>query len=173
MPLFTKYHTYLGSPPLKKWILCWFFAVLIPTGAWYLSQAVVIPGIIAVGISPFVALFLFFNGLNAAARSKLFLLTAMKAKKLGIVPTWGSGSAGYILVDDTQHLWAANGEGGELKLIEELQIDSTSLAHTISILRANKINLIIGFDSPQELEEMHERFIASLKKIGKTDSLNT
>lgn len=165
MSLFTRYKSYLGSPPIQKWFLCWFFAVIIPTGAWHLSQAFVIPGIIAVGLSPFVALFLFFYGLSAAARAKLYLLTAMKAKKLGIIPTWGSGSAGYILVDDTQHLWAANGEGGELKSINELQTDNTTLAHTISILRTNKRNLIIGFDSPQELEEMYERFAASLKKI--------
>jgi len=167
MSLFTKYQTFLGSPPIQKWLLCWFFAVLLPTGAWYLSQAYIIPGLIVVGISPFAALFLFYYGLNAATRAKLYLLTAKKAKKLGLIPTWGSGSGGYILVDDVHHLWAANGNGGELKDIEELQTDNTALAHTISIFQTNKQKTIVGFDSAQELEEMHERFSASLKKIEK------
>ena len=62
-------HTILGPLPLLRGLFRWSLAVLFAVGAWHLYLWSPLPGLVAIGITPVLAIFFFFRGLNLVSRT--------------------------------------------------------------------------------------------------------
>lgn len=125
------FHRQLGPAPcwkgLFRWVLCWPIAI----GAWHLYLNYPVGGLLAVGLTPFVCLFLFFRGARQIGRTLPYAKTILRAKRLGMNPSWGCSRGGFLLVDPQAGLWASDRAGGSLgdiiRLLRHEDIDSYRL----------------------------------------------
>ena len=62
-------HTILGPLPLLRGLFRWSLAVIFAVGAWHLYLWSPLPGLVAIGITPVLAIFFFFRGLNLVSRT--------------------------------------------------------------------------------------------------------
>ena len=105
-------HTILGPLPLLRGLFRWSLAVLFAVGAWHLYLWSPLPGLVAIGITPVLAIFFFFRGLNLVSRTLPYWKTRRLIRKLGMHPTWWNTGAGYLLIDERQGSWIINGTAG-------------------------------------------------------------
>ena len=105
-------HTILGPLPLLRGLFRWSLAVLFAVGAWHLYLWSPLPGLVAIGITPVLAIFFFFRGLNLVSRTLPYWKTRRLIRKLGMRPTWWNTGAGYLLIDERQGSWIINGTAG-------------------------------------------------------------
>ena len=96
-------HTILGPLPLLRGLFRWSLAVLFAVGAWHLYLWSPLPGLVAIGITPVLAIFFFFRGLNLVSRTLPYWKTRRLIRKLGMHPTWWNTGAGYLLSDWQMH----------------------------------------------------------------------
>lgn len=97
-------HTILGPLPLLRGLFRWSLAVLFAVGAWHLYLWSPLPGLVAIGITPVLAIFFFFRGLNLVSRTLPYWKTRRLIRKLGMRPTWWNTGAGYLLIDERARL---------------------------------------------------------------------
>ena len=113
-------HTILGPLPLLRGLFRWSLAVLFAVGAWHLYLWSPLPGLVAIGITPVLAIFFFFRGLNLVSRTLPYWKTRRLIRKLGMHPTWWNTGAGYLLIDERQGSWIINGTAGMIVDIKRL-----------------------------------------------------
>lgn len=123
----------LGPPPCLHGFLRWGLAVLASLGAWHLHQWAPIPGLVAIGLAPFVNMFLFFRGLAFMSRTIPYYKTRLCAGRLGLVPAWGSATGGYLLVDESAGLWIADGIAGRFDELSVLAYRTDGQAHRLEL----------------------------------------
>ena len=80
-------HTIPGPLPLLRGLFRWSLAVLFAVGAWHLYLWSPLPGLVAIGITPVLAIFFFFRGLNLVSRTLPYCKTRRLIRKLGMRPT--------------------------------------------------------------------------------------
>ena len=151
---------FLGPPPLLRGLFRWSLAVLFTLGAWHLYLWSPVPGLVAVGVAPVLAIFLFFRGLNLITRTVPYWKTRKLARRLGLSPTWWNTGAGYLLIDETRGLWIANGAGGAVAAIRRLHGHSDWQAHRLDIFTDGERtpSVSYGFGNAGELRDAAERF---------------
>ena len=150
----------LGPPPLFRGLFRWSLAVLFAFGAWHLYLWSPMPGLVAIGVTPVIAIFLFFRGLNLVARTAPYWKTWSLVRRLGLSPTWWDTGAGYLLMDETRGLWIVNGTGGNIVDIRRLHGRSDWQGHRLEIHMNDerKPAAFYGFGSAEDLRDAAERF---------------
>lgn len=121
----------LGPPPCMQGFLRWGLAVLASIGAWHLHQWAPIPGLVVIGLTPFLNMFLFFRGLAFMSRTIPYCKTRLCARRLGLAPAWGSATGGYLLVDESAGLWVADGIAGRFDELSVLACRSDGQAYRL------------------------------------------
>ena len=90
-------HTILGPLPLLRGLFRWSLAVIFAVGAWHLYLWSPLPGLVAIGITPVLAIFFFFRGLNLVSRT---LPTGKRAVlSASSVCTPHGGTPGWLSAD--------------------------------------------------------------------------
>ncbi len=150
----------LGPPPLFRGLFRWSMGGLFALGAWHLYLWSPMPGLVAIGVTPVVAIFLFFRGLNLVARTVPYWKTRVLVRRLGLSPTWCDTEAGYLLMDETRGLWIVNGTGGDITGIRRLHGHSDWQGHRLEIHTDDKRKpaALYGFGSAEALRDAAERF---------------
>ncbi|MEG1609957.1 MAG: hypothetical protein RR317_02100 [Bilophila sp.] len=123
----------LGPPPCIQGFLRWGLAGLTSLGAWHLHQWAPVPGLVVIGLAPFVNMFLFFRGLSFMSRTIPYCKTRLCARRLRLTPTWGSASGGYLLVDESAGLWVADGVAGRFDELSVLAYRSDGQAFRLEL----------------------------------------
>ena len=126
-------HTILGPLPLLRGLFRWSLAVLFAVGAWHLYLWSPLPGLVAIGITPVLAIFFFFRGLNLVSRTLPYWKTRRLIRKLGMRPTWWNTGAGYLLIDERQGSWIINGTAGMIVDIKRLHGHSDWQMHRLDL----------------------------------------
>ena len=126
-------HTILGPLPLLRGLFRWSLAVIFAVGAWHLYLWSPLPGLVAIGITPVLAIFFFFRGLNLVSRTLPYWKTRRLVRKLGMHPTWWNTGAGYLLIDERQGLWIINGTAGMIVDIKRLHGHSDWQMHRLDL----------------------------------------
>lgn len=159
----------LGPSPLLWGLAFWVSGVLYCFLAWHIHAASPMIGLGLMGMSPMVTMYCFFNGTARLKRSWLYWRTVKTAARLALEPGWGSGLAGFFLVDEERGICVANGRSLEFSQVTELECRSTFMAHRLFI-RANSgagandgagsgiAPLEIGFGSQEALHVAALRF---------------
>lgn len=161
----------LGPLPLLRGLFRWSLAVLFAVGAWHLYLWAPLPGLVAIGIAPVLAIFLFFRGLNLVARTLPYWKTRRLIRKLDMFPTWWNTGAGYLLIDEQQGLWLVNGTAGKIVDIKRLHGHSDWQMHRLDLYIADtpKPTTSYGFGSTEEICEAAEVFQNAYASQGKGD----
>lgn len=156
-PLACNTHTsadLLGPSPLAWGLAFWAAGILYCFSAWHIHAASPMIGLGLMGMSPPVTMYCFFNGLSRLKRAWLHGRTLRTAARLQLAPSWGSGLAGFFLVDEQRGICVANGKSLEFSQVTELECRSTHMAHRL-FLRGGTAScrtpLEIGFGSQQAL----------------------
>lgn len=121
------------------------------------------------GLAPFANLFCFFNGLNCLRRARLRWTTRRAAERLGLEPAWGSGLAGFFLVDEGRGVCVANGVVIRFTEVDELECRSTPMAHRLLVRLRNQkrpLPFEVGFNSQQALMEAVHRLHVAMEQHG-------
>ncbi len=148
----------LGPAPCWKGFLRWGLCVPVTVGAWYLYKLYPLGGLVAIGLTPFACLFLFFHGLAQVSRTIPYLRTVMRARRMGMSPVWGSSSGGFLLSDPDRGLWASDRAGGSLQAITRLHLHTDGEVHRLEIFTDDEDPAaVIGVGSPALLETVSER----------------
>lgn len=171
-----KVHTasnLLGPSPVWRGLAFWLSGVLYCFVAWHVHAASPMIGLGLMGMSPMVTMYCFFNGLSRLKRSWLYWRTIKTATRLALDPVWGSGLAGFFLVDEKRGICVANGKSLDFSHVTELECRSTHMAHRLFIRAeagAGTAPLEIGFGSEQALHVAALRFhsILSARNPGTT-----
>lgn len=155
-------HTILGPLPLLRGLFRWSLAVLFAVGAWHLYLWSPLPGLVAIGITPVLAIFFFFRGLNLVSRTLPYWKTRRLIRKLGMHPTWWNTGAGYLLIDERQGSWIINGTAGMIVDIKRLHGHSDWQMHRLDLYTTDtpKPTASYGFGSAR-------RRSAKLRKFSK------
>ncbi len=150
----------LGPLPLLRGLFRWSLAVVFATGAWHLYLWAPLPGLVAIGITPVLAIFFFFRGLNLVSRTLPYWKTRRLARKLNMLPTWWNTGAGYLLLDEQQGLWLANGTAGKIADIKRLHGHSDWQMHRLEIYTKDSPTptASYGFGSCEEIGEAAKVF---------------
>lgn len=153
-------HTVLGPLPLLRGLFRWSLAILFAVGAWHLYLWSPLPGLVAIGITPVLAIFFFFRGLNLVSRTLPYWKTRRLIHKLGMYPTWWDTGAGYLLIDGRQGSWIINGSAGMIVDIKRLHGYSDWQMHRLDLYAADTAEptASYGFGSAEELHEAAEVF---------------
>ena len=153
-------HTVLGPLPLLRGLFRWSLAILFAVGAWHLYLWSPLPGLVAIGITPVLAIFFFFRGLNLVSRTLPYWKTRRLVRKLGMHPTWWNTGAGYLLIDERQGSWIINGTAGMIVDIKRLHGHSDWQMHRLDLYAADTAEptASYGFGSAEELHEAAEIF---------------
>lgn len=153
-------HTILGPLPLLRGLFRWSLAVLFAVGAWHLYLWSPLPGLVAIGITPVLAIFFFFRGLNLVSRTLPYWKTRRLIRKLGMRPTWWNTGAGYLLIDERQGSWIINGTAGMIVDIKRLHGHSDWQMHRLDLYTTDtpKPTASYGFGSAEEIREAAKIF---------------
>ncbi len=157
----------LGPAPcwggLFKWLVCF----PIATAAWHLYMRYPVAGLVAVGLTPFACLFLFFYGLRQVVRTIPYVETIVRSRRMGINPTWGSGSGGFLLVDSLGGLWASDKAGGMLADITRLNLNTDGEAYLLEIFTHDEAEpaASIGMGSIQLLEAVSHHLQKDIRAV--------
>ena len=130
-------HTVLGPLPLLRGLFRWSLAILFAVGAWHLYLWSPLPGLVAIGITPVIAIFFFFRGLNLVSRTLPYWKTRRLIHKLGMHPTWWDTGAGYLLIDERQGSWIINDSAGMIVDIKRLHGYSDWQMHRLDLYAAD------------------------------------
>ena len=138
----------------------WSLAVLFAVGAWHLYLWSPLPGLVAIGITPVLAIFFFFRGLNLVSRTLPYWKTRRLIRKLGMRPTWWNTGAGYLLIDERQGSWIINGTAGMIVDIKRLHGHSDWQMHRLDLYTTDtpKPTASYGFGSAEEIREAAKIF---------------
>ena len=153
-------HTILGPLPLLRGLFRWSLAVLFAVGAWHLYLWSPLPGLVAIGITPVLAIFFFFRGLNLVSRTLPYWKTRRLIRKLGMRPTWWNTGAGYLLIDERQGSWIINGTAGMIVDIKRLHGHGDWQMHRLDLYTTDtpKPTASYGFGSAEEIREAAKIF---------------
>lgn len=164
-------HTVLGPLPLLRGLFRWSLATLFAVGAWHLYLWSPLPGLVAIGITPVIAIFFFFRGLNLVSRTLPYWKTRRLIHKLGMHPTWWDTNAGYLLIDERQGSWIINGSAGMIVDIKRLHGYSDWQMHRLDLYAADTAEptASYGFGSAEELHEAAEVFQNAYASRGRGD----
>ena len=134
-------HTILGPLPLLRGLFRWSLAVLFAVGAWPLYLWSPLPGLVAIGITPVLAIFFFFRGLNLVSRT---------------LPYWKTRR----LIDERQGSWIINGTAGMIVDIKRLHGHSDWQMHRLDLYTTDtpKPTASYGFGSAEEIREAAKIF---------------
>lgn len=162
-------HTILGPLPLLRGLFRWSLAVLFAVGAWHLYLWSPLPGLVAIGITPVLAIFFFFRGLNLVSRTLPYWKTRRLIRKLGMHPTWWNTGAGYLLIDERQGSWIINGTAGMIVDIKRLHGHSDWQMHRLDLYTTDtpKPTASYGFGSAEGDPRSCENFPKGLCPTGK------
>lgn len=162
-------HTILGPLPLLRGLFRWSLAVLFAVGAWHLYLWSPLPGLVAIGITPVLAIFFFFRGLNLVSRTLPYWKTRRLIRKLGMRPTWWNTGAGYLLIDERQGSWIINGTAGMIVDIKRLHGHSDWQMHRLDLYTTDtpKPTASYGFGSAEGDPRSCENFPKCLCPTGK------
>lgn len=154
-----SHRTLLGPAPCWKGFFRWGLCIPITAGSWYLYKSYPMGGLVAIGLTPFLCLFLFFYGLAQISRTIPYARTVIRAHRMGMSPVWGSSSGGFLLSDPHTGLWASDKAGGELQSITRIHLHSDGDAHQLKIFMTDDETpaAIIGVGSPALLEATAKR----------------
>ena len=163
-----SYRRHLGPLPVWTGIAYWTFAVGLTVVAWKAGELFPRAGLVLIGLTPFANLYCFFRGLTAFSRTMTYGRTARTAKRLGLVPDWGLGSGGFLLVDEGQGLWAGNGQGGPLHELARLVCHTNGQAHYLEFWPHGAAQPLarVGLGSENELAATGRRLHALTAKHG-------
>ena len=145
---------------LLRGLFRWSLAVLFAVGAWHLYLWSPLPGLVAIGITPVLAIFFFFRGLNLVSRTLPYWKTRRLIRKLGMRPTWWNTGAGYLLIDERQGSWIINGTAGMIVDIKRLHGHSDWQMHRLDLYTTDtpKPTASYGFGSAEEIREAAKIF---------------
>ena len=103
-------HTILRPLPLLRGLFRWSLAVLFAVGAWHLYLWSPLPGLVAIGITPVLAIFFSSVARNLVSRTLPYWKTRRLIRKLGMRPTWWNTGAGYLLSRRDRRTLMDNGQ---------------------------------------------------------------
>lgn len=154
-----SHYALLGPAPCWKGFLRWGLCIPVTAGSWYLYTLYPLGGLVAIGLTPFVCLFLFFHGLAQVSRTIPYLRTLLRARRMGMVPVWGSASGGFLLCDPDAGLWASDKAGGSLQAITRLHLHTDGEVHRLEIFMDSNEDpsAVVGMGNPAQLETISER----------------
>ena len=154
----------LGPLPLFRGLFRWSLAVLFTTASWHVYLLAPIPGLIAIGLSPVVTIFLFFRGLNLVSRTFSYWKTSRSIQKLGMTPTWWDTKAGYLVIDELRGLWVIDGKAGTIPELSRLHGHSDWQGHRLELYAGETEHptACYGFGSAGELRSV----VALFQKAG-------
>lgn len=149
---------FLGPSPFLHGLGRWALAGLLSCGAWHLYLVAPLPGLIGVGLAPFANMYLFFRGFNLIQRGVPHWKTRRLAQRLHLTPDWGCAEGGYLLVDERQGVWVANGVTGRLADLAELTCKVEEQAFLLELREDGDAPLAtVGVGSLQRLESVAAR----------------
>ncbi len=154
--------------PFFRGLWRWVLAVLFSFGAWQIYVLAPLPGLIGVGLAPFVNMYLFFRGLGFMQRGILHWRTVRTARRLQLEPGWGASSGGYLLVDDKKGLWVGNGRAGRLSELGSLCCRVEERAFLLELRKdEDSAPLVsVGVEDEAELELVCARLAESARGHG-------
>ncbi len=139
MTIFTKKTSLLlGKTPFWSGLCFWLTGLIFCLFAWELNKFFPTHGPIVLGLSSFVNMFCFFQGLNKMRRAGARALTLFRAWRQNLVPGWGWGDAGFMLVDDRQGFFVGNGTLVDFRQITKITCYSTALSHRLQFFLYSK-----------------------------------
>ena len=149
-----KTATLLGPSPCWTGLLFWAASALFACCAWWIYTLFPFWGLIVIGLTPFVCLFLFFRGLGRFSRAFNHLLTVLRARRLGLHPDWGSTCGGFLLIDETRGFWVANGKSGSLDEISRIRCHDDGHTYLLEAFVPDQDNPVfsLGVDGKSSLQ---------------------
>lgn len=158
----------LGPSPFLQGLGRWALAVLLTCSAWQIYVLAPLPGLIGVGLAPFVNMYLFFRGLSFMQRGILHWQTARTARRLRLEPNWGCSTGGYLLVDDGKGIWVGNGRAGRLSELASLCCRTEERAFLLELRKdEDPAPLVsVGVKDEAELELVSARLAESARGHG-------
>lgn len=170
-PLFVRNHPVLGPSPVWKGAVWWATGVGYCLTAWHVQQSEPLLGLGLMGLAPFVNLFCFFRGLNALRRGWLRWRTYRKASAMGLGAAWGSGLAGFLLVDEEQGVCIANGKTVLFADVEAVECRATHMAYKLFVYEKGQDRLRtrpfdVGFADETALLSAARRLMSGMERLG-------
>lgn len=157
----------LGPSPFWKGLGAWVFGLGYCVGAWHVNKAAPLLGLALLGLAPFLNFYCFFRGLASLRRAWMRHSTLREALHLHLAPQWGSGAAGFFLVDDHKGVCVVNGRPLHFDAMDSLVAKSTHMAHTLEIRTStaekNHRPCILGFHDAAALRAGTERLHACIR----------
>lgn len=171
VPLFVHNHPVLGPSPAWKGVVWWAAGIGYCVAVWHVQQSYPLLGLGLMGLAPFVNLFCFFRGLTAFRRGWLRWRTHRKAGAMDLETVWGSGLAGFLLVDDVRGICIANGRAIHFADVEALECRATHMAYRLFLYEKGQDRLRtrpfdVGFADEAALLAAARRLLNGMERLG-------
>lgn len=154
----------IGPSPLVQGLARWLLGGALCFAAWQIHRVAPLPGLIAVGLAPFVNMYLFFRGLSLMHRGILHWKTSRAATRLHLAPDWGSCGGGYLLVDESRGVWVANGASGTLDALADVTCRVRDQAFLLDLHEDKDAAPVVsvGMGDAQEMEAVAARLVRAV-----------
>lgn len=135
----------LGPSPMPAALAYWATGLGFCFAAWKIDQHDHVIGSIMLGLSTFVNLFCFMQGVNRMRRALARSLTLYRAAFLNLNPEHVCHEAGFIVMDNQRGILVCNGRVARYADITRVVCASTWLANKIELHGRTRFPLILGF----------------------------
>ena len=143
----------LGPSPMPAALAYWAVGLGFCLAAWQIDKMDHVIGSIMLGLSTFVNLFCFMQGVNRMRRALARSLTLYRAAWLDLNPEHVSHEAGFIVIDGRRGMLICNGRVARYADITRVVCASTWLANKIELYGRSRFPLILGFADNASLLE--------------------
>ena len=143
----------LGPSPMPAALAYWAVGLGFCLVAWQVDKIDHVIGSIMLGLSTFVNLFCFMQGVNRMRRALARSLTLYRAAFLDLNPEHVCHEAGFIVMDGQRGMLVCNGRVARYADITRVVCASTWLANKIELYGRSRFPLILGFADKDSLLE--------------------
>ena len=155
----------MGTNPLWGGLAFWGAGILFCLIAWQVHKVNHTAGSILLGLSTFVNIFCFMQGLNRLRRAAARMSTIYRAARMGLSADTVYSRAGYVVTDDTRGYLVCNGHIADYRSITKIICKSTWLAHKLELYGCGRMPLIVGFPDRQTLFVAGEKLCTSIRML--------
>ncbi len=146
----------LGPSPMPAALAYWATGLGFCLAAWKIDQIDHVTGSIMLGLSTFINLFCFMQGVNRMRRALARSLTLYRAAFLNLTPEHVCHEAGFIVMDGRRGILICNGRVMHYADITRVVCTSTWLANKIELHGRTRFPLVLGFmNRDSMLEHCH------------------
>lgn len=159
----------LGPSPMPAALAYWVVGLGFCLAAWQIDKMDHVIGSIMLGLSTFVNLFCFMQGVNRMRRALARSLTLYRAAFLDLNPEHVCHEAGFIVMDGRRGMLVCNGRVASYADITRIVCVSTWLANKIELYGRTRFPLILGFRDRDSLLEHGRALRADIARARGTE----